>query len=96
VNALRRDRRIPRWRKVLYVGPLLLLLIALLVPEGVVAAAVSVFLPVVGPALDLPGDAVIDWLFVGVAAYALLGVLPRRIVAEQHERIFHPERASKR
>ena len=94
VNALRRDRRISWVRKALYVAPIVLLLIALLVPEGVVAAALAVVLPFVGPAVDLPADAVVDWLFIGLAAYGLLAILPRVIVAEQHQRIFHAGHAA--
>ncbi len=92
VGALARDRRISWLRKALYVGPLLVLLIALLVPEGVVAAVVAVVLPFVGPAFDLPADAVVDWVALGLAAYGLLAVLPHVIVAEQHARIFHANR----
>lgn len=94
VNALRRDRRISWIRKALYVAPIVLLFVALLVPEGVVAAALAVVLPFVGPAVDLPADAVVDWLFIGLAAYGLLAVLPRVIVAEHHQRIFHAGRAA--
>jgi len=96
VNALRRDPRVPFLRKLLYVGPIAALLLALLMPEGIVAAAVSVLLPVIGPAISLPADAAVDWLGLAVAAYGLLGILPQAIVAEQHGHIFHPKRASKR
>ncbi len=92
VNALRRDPRIPFLRKLLYVGPIAALLLALLMPEGIVAAAVSVLLPVIGPAISLPADAAVDWLGLSVAAYGLLGALPSAIVAEHHARIFHPRR----
>jgi hypothetical protein len=94
VNALRRDKRISWVRKALYVAPIVALLIALLLPEGVVAAAVAVVLPFIGPAIDLPADAVVDWIFVGLAAYGLLGILPRVIVAEHHQRIFHKGRTA--
>src|SRR5258708_23107902 len=92
VNALRRDPRIPFLRKLLYVGPIAALLLALLMPEGIVAAAVSVLLPVIGPAISLPADAAVDWLGLSVAAYGLLGALPRAILAEHPPRIFHPRR----
>ena len=57
---------------------------AVLLPEGIIAALVAVALPLVGPAINLPTDAVIDWVFLGIAAYALLGILPRAVVAEHH------------
>jgi hypothetical protein len=92
VNALRKDRRISWLRKLLYVGPIVLLVCALLLPESILAAVVALALPVIGPLADLPVDGVVDWAFIGLAAYALLGILPRAIVSEQHARIFHPNR----
>ena len=89
MNALRRDSRISWTRKLLYLGPCLILLIALLLPEGVVAAGVALLVPVVGPLVNVPADAVFDWFALGLVAYALLGILPHHIVAEQHVRLFH-------
>jgi hypothetical protein len=95
VNDLRTDRRISWLRKLLYVGPLIVLLAALLLPESILAALVAVALPVVGPIANLPADAALDWAFLGFAAYALLGILPRRIVAEHHAEVFHPARIAR-
>ena len=47
VNAVRRDRRISWLRKLLYVGPLLVLVGALLLLESILGALVAVALPVV-------------------------------------------------
>jgi hypothetical protein len=95
VNDLRTDRRISWIRKLLYVGPLLVLLGALLLPESILAAVVAVALPVIGPVANLPADAAIDWAFIGLAAYGLLGILPHRIVAEHHAQEFHPGRIAR-
>jgi hypothetical protein len=95
MDALRRDPRVSGVRKLLYIGPLLLLLIALLLPEGVVAAGVALLVPLVGPLVNLPADAALDWVAFGLAAYALLGVLPSRIVAEHHARLFHAGRGAR-
>ncbi len=90
VNDLRTDSRISWLRKLLYVGPLVLLLGALLLPESILAAAVAVALPVVGPLANVPADAAIDWAFLGIAAYALLGILPHTIVADHHAQAVPP------
>ena len=82
-------------RKLLYVVPILLLVGALLLPESILAAGVSLALPVVGPIIDLPADGIVDWAFIGLAAYALLGILPSAIVREQHARIFHQGRMTR-
>ena len=95
VNDLRRDPHIALVRKLLYLLPMLLLVLAVLLPEGIIAALIAVALPLVGPAINLPTDAVIDWAFLGIAAYALLGILPRAAVAEHHARVFHPGRIAK-
>ena len=95
VNDLRTDTRISWMRKFLYVGPLIVLLAALLLPESILAALVAAALPVIGPVADLPADAVLDWAFLGFAAYALLGILPRRMVAEHHAEVFHPRRIAR-
>jgi hypothetical protein len=92
MNALRRDPRISHVRKLLYIGPILVLLVAFLLPESVVAAGVALLLPLVGPLVNLPVDAALDWFAIGLAAYAFLGVLPRRIVREHHARLFHATR----
>ena len=95
VNDLRQDRHISFLRKLLYLGPMLLLLLAVLLPEGIIAALIAVALPLVGPAINLPTDAVIDWAFVGIAAYALLGILPHAVVAQHHAQVFHPGRVAR-
>jgi hypothetical protein len=95
VNDLRQDQRISLIRKLLYLGPMLLLLLAVLLPEGIVAVVLAAVLPLVGPAINLPTDAVLDWAFFGIAAYALLGIFPHAIVAEHHAQVFHPGRVAR-
>ena len=95
INALGHDRRISLLRKLLYVVPIFLLVGALLLPESILAAAVALALPVVGPIINLPADGIVDWAFIGLAAYALLGIFPHAIVREQHARIFHPRRMAR-
>ena len=94
VNDLRRDPHIALVRKLLYLGPMLLLLLAVLLPEGIIAGLVAVALPVVGPAINLPADAVIDGVFLGIAVYGLLSIFPRALVAEHHAQEFHPRRVA--
>jgi hypothetical protein len=90
--ALARDPRVPLAGKALYLLVVGVLLIALLVPEGLVAAVVATLLPVLGPLIAVPADITVDWLLVGTVAYALLGLFPAHIVREYHARIFHPRR----
>ena len=95
ISVLGRDRRISLVRKLLYVVPIVLLLAALLLPESIIAAAVALALPVIGPIVNLPADGAVDWALIGLAAYALLGILPLPIVREYHARIFHPGRMAR-
>jgi hypothetical protein len=68
VGTLARDPRMPALRKILYLLVVGALLVALLVPEGMVAALVATLLPLIGPRVALPADAAVDWLLVGTAA----------------------------
>ncbi|MGO8948780.1 MAG: hypothetical protein ACLQUY_14230 [Ktedonobacterales bacterium] len=95
VNGLRKDPRISLIRKLLYLAPLVVLVLALLLPEGIFAVVVATIVPLVGPAINLPTDAVLDWAFLGIAAYAMLGIFPRAIVAEHHAQEFHPRRLAR-
>jgi hypothetical protein len=92
VGALAGDPRVSPLRKALYLLVVGVLLIALLIPEGIVAALVAALLPVVGPIVAVPADATVDWLLLGTLAYALLVLFPDHIVREHHARIFHPRR----
>jgi hypothetical protein len=92
VNSLWRDPRISWVRKLLYLVPLLVLLVAVLLPEGIVATVLAGLVPILGPLVNVPADAAIDWVVLGLAAYALLGIFPKQIVRELHARLFHPTR----
>lgn len=92
VNSLWRDPRISWIRKLLYLAPLLVLLVAVLLPEGIVATVLAGLVPILGPLVNVPADAAIDWVVLGLAAYALLGIFPKQIVRDLHARLFHPTR----
>jgi hypothetical protein len=92
VNSLWRDPRISWVRKLLYIAPLLVLLVAVLLPEGIVATVLAGLVPILGPLVNVPADAAIDWVVLGLAAYGLLGIFPKQIVRELHARLFHPTR----
>ena len=92
VISLWRDPRISWIRKLLYLAPLLVLLVAVLLPEGIVATVLAGLVPILGPLVNVPADAAIDWVVLGLAASALLGIFPKQIVRELHARLFHPTR----
>ena len=75
-----------------YLAPLLVLLVAALPPEGIVATVLASLVPVLGPLVNAPADSTIDWVVLGLAAYALLGIFPKQIVRELRARLFHPTR----
>jgi hypothetical protein len=89
-GALLADGHISIFRKILFVGSLFVLVLALLAPETVGAAVTSI-LPLLGIA-ELPADAALDWVVVAVAAYNLLRVFPDEVVADHYARIFHAPR----
>ncbi len=89
-GALLADRHITIVRKVLFLGSIFILILALLAPETI-GEAVSTFLPLLGVA-EIPADAALDWIAVTVAAYNLLRVFPEEVVAYHYKRLFHPQR----
>lgn len=87
VQAVLADRRVPVLRKALFLWALAMLGVALLVPDAGSALA-SMFVPLVGPLIDLPADAVMDWSVAIILAPWLLRLLPADIVAEHQAAIF--------
>ncbi|MGI8913473.1 MAG: hypothetical protein ACR2JY_06765 [Chloroflexota bacterium] len=87
VQAVLADRRVPVLRKALFVWALVMLAVALLIPDAGSALA-SMFLPVLGPLLDLPADAALDWSVAIALAPWLLRLLPTEVVAEHQAAIF--------
>lgn len=92
VVALLVDRRVSILRKLLFVVPIVVLAVGLIVPETLVGILAGIVAPVVGLALDLPIDGAVDWLGVGLLAFALLAVFPTPIVAQYHAQLFHRTR----
>jgi hypothetical protein len=92
ITALLVDPRVSLVRKALFVIPIALLILAVLLPESLLAGLVGLILPLVGLALDAPINAALDWIGVALVSYALLRVFPAKIVAEYHARLFHRSR----
>lgn len=89
-GALLGDPRITIFRKIVFLGSILLLLLAL-VGGDTVSSAISEFIfPLIGPFVDLPAEIGFDWIAVAVAAYNLLGIFPAELVAEHYDRLFRP------
>ncbi len=86
-GALMTDPRVTIFRKLLFVGSIVLLLVALIFPETI-GGSLSVFLP---PLLgvEVPVDATLDWVAVGLAAFNLLRVFPQEVVTYHYNRLFH-------
>jgi hypothetical protein len=88
--ALLVDRRVSFVRKLAFTLPIALLVITLLIPESILGVISGFVAPVIGLALDVPIDAAVDWLGIGLLAVALLHVFPQGIVAQYHAQLFHP------
>lgn len=89
VGGLLTDRRVSVFRKLVFVVPVLGLLVALLLPESLVAALAGTVLPVVGALISLPIGATLDWTVLAAVALLLLHIFPASIVREYHARLFH-------
>ena len=87
-GALLVDRRVTIYRKLLFIGSLLILGLALLAPDTIGLLLSDFVLPLVGPIIDIPADVALDWVAIAVAAYNLLRVFPEEIVTEHYNRLF--------
>jgi hypothetical protein len=87
-GALLADPRITIFRKLLFIGSLLVLALALIAPDTIGALVSEFIIPVVGPVIDIPADAALDWVAIAVAAYNLLRVFPEEVVSMHYQRIF--------
>jgi hypothetical protein len=87
--GLLRHPHVSLFRKLAFSLLLLLLFIALLVPDTLIGGLVSAVVPVIGPVVGISGDATLDWLTLGVVSIGLLHLFPPVIRDEQYQRIFH-------
>jgi hypothetical protein len=89
-TAVLQDARVHWFPKLVFLGTLGTLLLALLLPETT-AEILGLGIPGVGWAFDamgLPVDASIDWIALTVAAFNLLKLFPADIVGEHYDRLF--------
>jgi sterol desaturase/sphingolipid hydroxylase (fatty acid hydroxylase superfamily) len=86
-GALLTDPRVTIYRKLLFVGSIILLILALLAPETIGGAVSSFLPPLLG--IEVPVDATLDWVAVGLAAFNLLRVFPQEVVTYHYNRLFH-------
>lgn len=90
IGALMSDQRIASWRKVSFIGILLALLAALLVPEAAadIATALIPVFNLFGVPPEILGEAGIDWTVLAVAAFNLLRLFPMDIVGKHYDHLF--------
>lgn len=91
-GSLLTDRRINAAPKAIFIAVIGVLLAAAL---GVDAAAelVSNVIPVAGPIVGIPIDAVVDWGVLSVVAFNLLKLFPAQIVGEHYDRLFRSNKS---
>ena len=88
IGGLMTDRRVPVWRKLLFVGSIGGLLLVLFFPDLFSEAFLSTVLPIVGTVAGVPIDAGFDWMAFALVAVNLLKFFPAELVAEYYRNIF--------
>src|SRR2546430_2613269 len=88
IKALLVDRRIPIWRKGMFVASLGALLVVLIFPDLLGEFIASTVLPIIGTVLGVPLDAGLDWMAFALLMVSFLRVFPAEVVAEHYQRIF--------
>jgi hypothetical protein len=96
VTSLLGDRRVSLLRKLLFLLPIVILILALLAPETIIGLIVGAVLPVAGEVLSLPLDISLDWITLAIIGFALLRIFPAPIVGEHHQRHFHKPKNERR
>jgi len=88
IGTLMTDRRIPIWRKALFIGSIGGLLVLLLFPDAFNEFFLSIVLPVAGTLLGVPLDAGFDWVVFALVVVSLLRFFPAEVVVEHYRNIF--------
>ena len=88
IGGLMTDRRVPLWRKLLFVGSVGGLLLLLFFPDLFSEAVLTTVLPIVGTIAGVPIDAGFDWMVFALVAVNLLKFFPAELVAEYYRNIF--------
>ena len=88
IGGLMTDRRVPLWRKLLFVGSIGGLLLVLLFPDLFSEAVLSTVLPIIGTIVGVPIDAGFDWMAFALVAVNLFRFFPAELVAEHYRNIF--------
>jgi hypothetical protein len=90
-TAVLQDARVHWFPKLVFLGSLGTLLLALLFPESIADVLALVGIPGLGALFDLaglPAEASLDWVALTVAAFNLLKLFPAEIVGEHYDRLF--------
>ncbi len=83
------DRRIPVYRKLLFLGSIGALIVVLFFPDLLGEAVLSTVMPLVGTVLGVPVDAGFDWITFALLIVSLLRYFPADVVSEHYQDIFH-------
>lgn len=94
LGAILIDARVSIFRKLIFLSSIGIL-IGLLIAGDAATELMSAILPVIGPALNIPIDASLDWVAIAMAAFSLLRIFPAAIVGEHYDRLFRNGRQAR-
>lgn len=90
-GTLMRDPRVALWRKIFFVGAIIIFGVVLLIPDSLIIGALGIVLPVAGPAFGIPAGITADVAALAIALYAFLRVFfPKQIVQEHAVALYGP------
>ncbi len=88
INALMRDTRVSKVRKVVFSAALVTLLSAMIFPELVADSILATILPFISTIIGIPLEAGVDWLTFVMLLPVLLRIFPAPVMQEHYLRIF--------
>jgi hypothetical protein len=90
-GTLLHDPRVALWRKIFFVGAIIVFGIVLIIPDSIIIGALSLLLPVAGPAFGIPAGITADVAALAIVLYAFLRIFfPRQIVHEHAVELYGP------
>jgi hypothetical protein len=88
--SLLRDPRVSVFRKIAFIGLIIIFGVVLFIPDSLIVGALALLLPALSPFVGVP-EGVIDVAALAFVLYWTLRIFPQDVVQDNAERLYGPE-----
>ena len=88
--SLLRDPRVSLFRKLAFIGLIVVFGVVLFIPDSLIVGALALILPVLSPFVGIP-EGVIDVAALSFVLFWMLRIFPQDVVEDNAERLYGPE-----